>query len=732
MFILLVTARGAYAQDDVSNWYRWQSFHPAEDGEIGMSGWLEKPAGKHGRPEIQNDRLMYNKKELKLWGLNLAYTACAPEKEMAEKRAAFYSRYGVNAVRLHKYADGSGWSGILNGKSFIEFDSEGLDRLDYFIAQMKKQGIYIKLSPTFGVKLYTDDGKYVSYKDEFDGKDSDRVRTSYASVYLGKEIGDLQIQQTVKLLNHRNPYTGLTYAQEPAIVTVELFNEDSVLWHGLERSLKVPTLRKRTGERFCVWLKEKYGTHENLVKAWGQQAINPSQLKNFDLNDEHLDKGTILPVGNPWFFDPAQLSGDMAPIAVRLHDTMRFLYEIQNEFYERFAKAIRQAGYDGPLVASNWQAGRGFSHFYNLHSDSLIGIVDRHNYFGGARGGLKKGKFNNASMLASAGCGTLSVGMQQVADRPFMLSEWIHVQPNEWAVEGPAVIGAYGMGLQNWDVSFMFQNGDDGQFSKKLGKQAWDATVPTILGVFPAVSRQVLRGDVKTSDTVVKQYVHIPSLEKGKLGLNDKATQAFDVKTFDGDEVPAKTLAVARVAVEFTDSFRKTPSFDVSKYRKEGMLVSETGQLAWKEADAKIGGYFTIDTKGTKAVVGFAKGQTCRLGEVTIQPQSYFGAIYVSAKERDETVASAGKLIVTAIARARNTGQLLNDSGDEITATGSGPILMEPVKAQITIRRSGAAKIYCLDHDGMRTEKTIPVNDGTFMIDGAKDKTPYYLIEYKE
>ena len=73
-------------------------------------------------------------------------------------------------------------------------------------------------------------------------------------------------------------------------------------------------------------------------------------------------------------------------------------------------------------------------------------------------------------MLARAGSGSLSSGLQQVDDRPFMLSEWIHVFPNEWGVEGPAVLGAYGMGLQGWDVSFMFQNRDSGTFSEKIGR----------------------------------------------------------------------------------------------------------------------------------------------------------------------------------------------------------------------------------------------------------------------
>jgi hypothetical protein len=76
---------------------------------------------------------------------------------------------------------------------------------------------------------------------------------------------------------------------------------------------------------------------------------------------------------------------------------MKYLYELQNDVYSRYANIIREAGYEGELISSNWQAGRMMSHLYNLHSDSLIGTIDRHNYFGGGRNTFP---FNNASMLA--------------------------------------------------------------------------------------------------------------------------------------------------------------------------------------------------------------------------------------------------------------------------------------------------------------------------------------------
>jgi hypothetical protein len=410
---------------------------------------------------------------------------------------------------------------------------------------------------------------------------------------------------------------------------------------------------------------------------------------------------------------------------------MRFLYELQNKFYDRYVKAIRDTGYDGEILGSNWQAGRAFSHYYNLHSDSRVGMIDRHNYFGGG----SKGTINNASMLRIPGSGMLSAGMQQVANRPFMLSEWIHVWPNEWGVEGPAIIGAYGMGLQGWDVSYMFQNRDIGGFSPSLGGHNWDVTAPQVFGIFPAVSRQVLRGDVKESSVVAKRYVHIPSFIDGKIGFEDEITQQYDVKTFDSDKVPVETLAGARCVVVFTDEYRETPKFNLKNYMLRDIYISEPRQLWWKKGDSKHSGYFTIHTPGTKAYIGFQeKGNytSHQKDQVTILPKSQFAAIYVTSLESDKDIQSSNNLLITAIARARNTGMKVSETGDKLLEKGTAPVLMEPVQAVIEIKKPGNPTVYVLDHDGLMTNNTIPVKNGKIEIDGSRDKSPYYLVKYDE
>lgn len=71
----------------------------------------------------------------------------------------------------------------------------------------------------------------------------------------------------------------------------------------------------------------------------------------------------------------------------------------------------------------------------------------------------------------------------------------------------------------------------------------------------------------------------------------------------------------------------------------------------------------------------------------------------------------------------------LNDSEDEILERSKALILLEPVEATISIRKAGTGRVHLPDHDGLRTETSLPSRNGTFDIEGARDKTPYYLVE---
>jgi hypothetical protein len=737
----------------------WYTFEPTNDysqpSKIGMEDWNSEPAGAHGRIVMREDKLFYDGEEIKLWGLNNTYSQCAPTNEMARKRADFYQKFGINAMRLHKYTDGTGWAGIQTRDSMLEFDPEMLDRMDYYVHVLKENGIYTKLSPNFGVKYGPADVHRIPYYKEIgDPNEREgrwRSRAGYGLVYLATEIQDLQIEQLIKILEHKNPHTGMRYADDPAIFCVELFNEDSVLFSStIGRFRGTPTIRARVAGQFSDWLMQRYGSEAAWKEAWGEDMIikdykaianehmlnmvKPEDIEG-DVQAECIKSGTVVPWGHSWFYDAAMRPGsEQAAMQQRLLDTMEFLISLQDAFYERFAKAIRQTGFEGEIIASNWQAGNHIGHFLNVYSDSKIGMIDRHNYFGGGRGAFdKQNPFHNGSMLASPGIGMLSVGFQQVTDLAFMFSEWIHVQPNEYYVEGPAILGAYGWGLNGWDVSYMFENNDNGGFMTELGKQSWDVSNPAIMGSFAAISRQVRRMDVDESPETKFLNIHVPSMLKNKTSFVGETRQQWDTKSFSTDKVPPLALAATRVALSFNDSFKETPAFDMDKYMDGDVVVSSTKQLRWTPAQAEQtrGGYFTINTKATKAFVGFAPGgESFDLGDgFYILPSEGFQAIYLTAKGEDETLLDADEVVVMAMARLRNTGMELNEEQNVILKPGSAPLVMEPVVAELSTPYRGTLQV--LDHDGIAITSERSINK-RFKLDGREDKTPFYLIQTRK
>lgn len=290
-------------------------------------------------------------------------------------------------------------------------------------------------------------------------------------------------------------------------------------------------------------------------------------------------------------------------------------------------------------------------------------------------------------------------------------------------------MGAYGWGLQGWDVSFLFQNRDQGGFSDALGGHEWDVTNPMILATMATVSRQVRRGDVREAPETHALNVHLPSLREGRMGFRGEAEQNWDEKTFATDKVPPEALAMVRVAVAFIDEFVETAEFDPEPFREDGTVVAATGQLRWTPAPAgeKHGGHVIVDTPATKAFIGFAPGgEAFDLGDgFAITPEAGFAVIYLTAKAPDATLADAAEIVVTAMARGRNTGMEFNEEANVVTSVGEAPIRLEPVRAEVRI--PFAAKLQVLDQDGI-APKMERAADGSFAIDGAVDRTPFYRL----
>lgn len=239
---------------------------------------------------------------VRFWGVNIVSGACFPEKEEAPAIAARMRKMGVNLVRFH-HLDNPSWGGantslFLNGQNGTrQLNPVTLDRLDYFIAQLKRNGIYVNMnlnvSRTFqeadgvpGADSIPDFGKGVTLFDPW--------------------MQVLQKEYAEQLLGHVNPYTGLPLAEDPVLAMVEMNNENSLygLWKEgrLRPFAEGGALLWRHNEMldslWHAWLLDKYGSQSALAAAWNAGATQPGDGQL--LANGGFETGTV---SSPWVLE---------------------------------------------------------------------------------------------------------------------------------------------------------------------------------------------------------------------------------------------------------------------------------------------------------------------------------------------------------------------------------------------------------------------------------------------
>ena len=707
----------------------WIVFQPDSNytkGIINMENWLDKPAGKHGFVQIKKDKLIFEDgTPVKFWGVNICSHLPYSDSSTVEKWANYLSKYGVNAVRFHKFS-----SHAINDNISTELDPDKFKRFDYFQYILREKGIYYGWSHIYGHNPKKADSVNMLNYSEIKSLQYpwSHLNSSTSSlVNFAPDLQNISIALTVNMLNHVNPYTGLRYADDPALSFIEFQNEDNIFWSAIEKALEqAPTYKKLLCNKFSDWLKKKYKSNEAIKDAWGIENVD----EKWD-----LAKGNYYPQPNHSYFQNLYEQSYSKNIEIPQHalDKMQFLFDEQIKYYEKFTKAIRETGYKGTLVSSCWQAGIGPSHYYNLYADYITGVIDRHNYAGGSGGHrLKPGKFNNNSMLSFPGSGLLNTGMQMVADRPFAISEWMSLIPTEWTVESGPILAYYGLGLQGWDASYAFASSLPYFTSQISGnsKNIYNVNVPSQIGLYPILARSIYRNDIKEGELITTRNVHIPSLEKGKLGFYEHMKQDYDIKYLSGDVSPLN-LAAGKVAVNFTDSLTKTfaPSSTALIDTTKKTVKANTGELIWNYKDK---GLIQINSKGTKGIIGFPEeNMFYDLGDLSIRTNNDFAIILLTAKNPDKTINNDRSVIVASLARSRNTGMKYNEDMTELLETGSGPIKLETVDFDLQFKNRIPKYIKVLDHMGRDSDKLINLEKNMATISGKKHSTFYYEIIFE-
>jgi hypothetical protein len=281
----LATVVGSPAADSVpEGWFVWPMVEPASGTALDASGLNSVRGEKLPRLSVRDGKFTTpDGRPLRFWGANLSAAEALPPSEVeARTLARRLAKGGVNIARLH-HLDNP-WGASLwpkNRPVHRELDPAPLDQLHRLIAALRDEGIYSNLNLKVSKTLVPADG----FADTVTQFPNFQKRVD---IYDRRMI-DLQKDYARRVLTTKNPYTGLTPAEDPAIGIVEINNENSLLgfWtRDLGRGLdKFPEpFRRDLQAQWNAWLTRHYADDEALARAWtpeprsGESLIAPDAL----------------------------------------------------------------------------------------------------------------------------------------------------------------------------------------------------------------------------------------------------------------------------------------------------------------------------------------------------------------------------------------------------------------------------------------------------------------------
>ena len=715
MLVAVTTADGpavltdlpiCYEFTDTAGWYPFTfGLDDTNRDSIDLTGLLDAPAGRHGFVSVRPDGHFYfaDGTRARFFGTNIGGPSAFPEKADAPRIAARLAKYGVNLLRIHAI-DGR-WGKLIDYKrgDSRHFVPEMLDRMDFFVAELRKRGIYV----------YFDMLDYRRFLPADGVADADKFRHGWhhsikgATIFNDRLI-ELQKEFATAFFTHRNPYTGLRYTEDPAVAVVEITNENSVFYLR-NTTLTLPVYITELKARWNQWLAQRHGTRAALAKAWtnakGECALLP---------DEDPAKGSVVLPMKHLYQDPATAPfvGERSP--VRVNAMTRFFFDIERRYYGKIRSHLHKIGIRVPITGTNQTFCAA-----SVYADSVNDFMSRNNYWCHPSVRAKPFfTFRNRTVLNSDIAATsnpiTNIASSTVVGKPMISPEFNWPWPIQYRAECLPMMAAYAC-LQDWDGLLFFAYRPTGS------KLEWFASQsdPVRWGTFAAAALLFHRNDV----AVAKNTIHVGWSEAeaftGRRSHREARRSAFRHLTY----ISKVRNAFFKDKYEGRARLVRGATFVPPNAKR---LDSDTGELSL-DSDRHL---FTIDTARTKAAVGFlgALGKI-ELGSVTMECTTEFAAVLVTSLD-GKPIGQSRRLLLTAVARAENTGQAYTRNHTSVPERGREPVLVEPVAARITVRVPGKATVHTLDPTGKR-KATLPATfaQGTLDIRLDQAHSPWCEIQ---
>ncbi|MGQ9564012.1 MAG: hypothetical protein ACUVQH_10865 [Thermogutta sp.] len=688
---------------------RWEHL----DGSlIDLSFLVEKPAGKAGFITVRDGHFAKpDGQRVRFWGVNVSGRGCIPPKEHAPIIAERLTRWGINCVRFHFY-DRPAPNGIINASrdDTRELDPEQLDRLDYFIAQLKERGIYTDLNLNVAR----------SYKPGDMVRDHEYLGFAKALTYFDPRLLELQREYARQLLTHRNTYTGNEYRHEPGVALVELVNENSLIEAWMTGRLRGTNTQKNPG----TWTDITASYAEDLTRLYNQwlEANISTDVRRRIAKEAGVSEGQPIPRLTPDQFSKAS--------SERFHTEARFYMEIERKYFTDMKKFLKEELGVKQLIIGNSDHGHSHSGYPIVVGTSLLDVVDGHvywqhpSYIRDPDTGRNIGfRIPNTPMVVDPQHSTVvQLARTPVSGKPYTVSEVNHPFPHQYACEGIPILAAYGA-FQDWDGIFWYTlaHTEIVGTDPRIGGHFDLAFDPVKMCQLAVGALAFVRGDVQIAkETISRSYTpeqvreSIRLKEEGNLQplftpgfpLTMPLKHGVRVRSFDGP-----------VTASFTGIV-------------ENPITSDTGELSWWVANGKTG-LVVVDSPRWQALVGHCRALPKNTSHMRVQVINPFCAITLASLS-EEPIAEGKQMLLTACAQVANHGQVWNAEKTSLEDWGKSPTVIEPVKGSLILSKLSGERLQVQPLDaegrplgkGFLAEKT---SEG-WLIPLGNTPTTWYLL----
>ncbi len=472
---------------------------------------LAAPAGTRGWLFVGSDGRFYfqDGSRGRFWGLNVASDSVFQPRAVIDSAIAAIARAGFNLVRLHHVDDENGLLPAALAGTRKRIDPRKLELLDYWIAELKARGIYI----------YLDLLDYRTFRAEegvVGGPQLGRGAKPYA--VFNERLIELQRDYAAELLfEHTNPFTGLSYAQDPAVCMVELCDENGLFAAEDRLGELAAPYRDELLRRWNYWLVAQYGSRETLARAWTDERGVCALGTGEDPRKATVGLAGVTP-GCP-------ASGP------RLAGRSMFFAGIHRDYFRTMIGALRSRGLRCPVsavtkpqvIADLWASAGELDYCATNY------YYDHPYYRKGSEWQLPAFLSGQNPLTDMSGSGFApNVAAVRCRRKPLVVREWNVCWPNEWRGPGMIEAAAYAC-LQDIDAMILFAL-DARPQARKLG--FFDVrSDPTRWGLAAIGARLYLGGHVRPARRTV--------------AIARSEAEAF---SRDGGLLPTPLYQLARVA----------------------------------------------------------------------------------------------------------------------------------------------------------------------------------------